>query len=294
VGGADIRAWYAAGRYAQDVPTQVLSTELAVAIEAAHEAGRIQVEHYERLERIVKKSAKDVVTEADHLCEEAIIAVVRRSFPTDAFLAEESGHSGVAGGTAPADGAGASEQVGPEHRIWVIDPLDGTVNYANGIPHFCTSIGLAIGGRPAVAVVLDPMRDDLFAAVTGQFASLNGVPVRNPSRPLGDAVVSLALPWSRFAERERRIRKAVRIDRSMGSAALGLAWVANGRFDAFIQLRGLSLWDIAAAGLIAQEAGATVTGSDGGPWFDLTRRTRSSGLVAAAPEHHAALLAMLR
>lgn len=276
------------------MPAPDLAAELAVAIDAAREAARIQVDLYERLERIVKKSAKDVVTEADHLSEEAIIATVRRSFPADAFLAEESGHSGAAGGPGPTDGAGASGQVGPDHRIWVIDPLDGTVNYANGIPHFCTSIALVIGGAPAVAVVLDPMRDDLYAAVAGQGTTLDGEPVHHEPKPLGDAVISLALPASRFARRESRIRRAVRVPRSMGSAALGLAWVANARFDAFIQLRGLSLWDIAAAGLIAQEAGATVTDADGSPWFDLTRRTRGSGIVASAPEHHATYLDLLR
>ena len=113
-------------------------------------------------------------------------------------------------------------------------------------------------------------------------------------RALGDAVISMALPHSRFARREAGIRKAVRVPRSMGSAALGLAWVANGRFDAFIQAGGLSLWDIAAAGLIAAEAGATVTDGSGGPWFDITRRTRASGIVAASPANHAALMELLR
>jgi myo-inositol-1(or 4)-monophosphatase len=80
----------------------------------------------------------------------------------------------------------------------------------------------------------------------------------------------------------------------MGSAALGLAWTANGRFDAFVQWRGLSLWDLAAAGLIAEEGGNTVTTVDGGPWFDLTRPTRSTGLLAAPPAHHATLLGILR
>ena len=202
-----------------------LALELSVAIAAARAAARIQVERYEHLERIVKKSEKDVVTEVDHLSEEVIIATVRATFPHDPFLAEESGHSGTGKGAAPADGAGASAAVDAGHRIWIIDPLDGTVNYANGIPHFCVSVALVIGGQPAVGVVLDPMRDDLYSAVLGRGASLSGARVQVAERVLGDAVISLALPHSRFARREARIRKAVRVPRSMGSAALGLRFV---------------------------------------------------------------------
>ena len=128
------------------------AAELAVAIEAARAAAAIQVEHYERLEHIVKKSARDVVTEADHLSESAIIAAIRQRFPDDEILAEESGHSAASAGSGPVDGSGASAPVDAGHRIWVIDPLDGTVNYAAGIPHFCTSVGLVVGGVPTVGV----------------------------------------------------------------------------------------------------------------------------------------------
>jgi len=270
------------------------SAELAVAIEAGRAAAAIQVQHYEQLEHIVKKSAKDVVTEADHLSEETIIATIRRAFPPDEVLAEESGHSAASAGSGPVDGSGSSTQVDPGHRIWVVDPLDGTVNYAAGIPHFCTSIALVVGGQPTVAVVLDPMRDDLFSAVLGQGAQLDGHPIHASDGELIDGVISLALPPTGFAKRELAVRKAVRVPRSMGSAALGLAWVGNGRFDAFVQWRGLSLWDIAAAGLIAAEGGATVTSNDGGTWFDLTRPARATGIVAASAAHHATLLGLLR
>ena len=274
--------------------TRAFEQELGVAIAAARAAAAIQVERYERLEHIVKKSAKDVVTEADHRSEEAIIGIIREAFPGDSILAEESGHSDAGQGAGPADGAGSSAPVAADHRIWVIDPLDGTVNYAAGIPHFCTSVGFAAGGRPAVGVVIDPMRDEVFCAVAGQGAQLDGRPIRASEGDLGDGVISLALPPSGFSRTDRAIRKAVRVPRSMGSAALGLAWTANGRFDAFIQWRGLSLWDLAAAGLIAEEAGNTVTTVDGGPWFDLTRPTRSTGLLAAPAGHHATLLGLLR
>ncbi len=157
------------------------AAELAVATEAARAAAAIQVEHYERLEHIVKKSARDVVTEADHLSEEAIIATIRRAFPDDQVLAEESGHSGAGTGTGPVDGSGSSATVEAGHRIWVIDPLDGTVNYAAGIPHFCTSVGLVVGGQPTVGVVLDPMLGELFSAVAGQGAWLDGTPIHASS-----------------------------------------------------------------------------------------------------------------
>jgi len=275
-------------------PSHAHAAELAVAIAAARAAAAIQVEHYERLEHIVKKSPKDVVTEADHRSEAAIIGIIREAFPDDEILAEESGHSASTGSGGPANGAGAAAPVAEGHRIWVIDPLDGTVNYAAGIPHFCTSVALVIGGRPTVGVVLDPMRDDLFSAVRGHGARMGDRPIHASRGDLIDGVISLALPQNGFAKRELAVQKAVRVTRSMGSAALGLAWVGNGRFDAFIQWRGLSLWDIAAAGLVAAEGGATVTASDGGPWFDLTRATRATGTVAAPAAHHATILALLR
>jgi myo-inositol-1(or 4)-monophosphatase len=259
------------------VPTRPdLRLELATATAAARAAGAIQVDRYERLERIVHKSEKDVVTEVDHLSEAAIIETIRRAFPDDAFLAEESGTSG--------EGA----------RLWVIDPLDGTVNYANGLPFFAVSVGLVIDGTPVVGVVLDPIRDELFAAVTGRGATLDGKPIRLPDKErLVDTVVHVGLPRSGFARRNAALHRAVRITRSMGSAALGLTYVANGRFDAYVQWRGLSLWDVCAAGLIAEEGGALVTAPDGGPWFGLARKPRSVGVIAAASAHHAALRQLL-
>jgi myo-inositol-1(or 4)-monophosphatase len=266
-----------------------LEAQLDVAVDAARRAGRIQMERYERLERIVHKSEHDVVTEVDNLSEALIIEALSRVFPGDAFLAEESGHSG-------GRGKGAVKGAIPsDHRIWIIDPLDGTVNYANGIPVFCVSIGLAIGGKPTLGAIYDPTRDEMFTAIAGRGAQLDGVAIRHPTKAkLSDAVVSLALPHYRFARRESRIHKAIRVARNMGSASLALTYVANGRFDAYIQLGGLSLWDVAAAGLIAEEGGATVTDIGGGPWFDLSRTSRSIGIIAAAATHHATLREMLR
>ncbi len=323
------------------MPLPDLDAQLDVAVDAARRAGRIQMERYERLERIVHKGEHDVVTEVDNLSEALIIEALTRVFPGDAFLAEESGHSGgrgngdtdapgagkrtVAGEPAatPARGATAGSTAGsareasdgplgaasgqpmsqptlplpipPDHRIWIIDPLDGTVNYANGIPVFCVSIGLAIGGKPTLGAVYDPTRDEMFTAIAGRGAQLDGVEIRPPAKAkLSDAVVSLSLPRHGFARRETRIHRAIRIARNMGSASLALTYVANGRFDAYLQYGGLSLWDVAAAGLIAEEGGATVTDIAGGPWFDLSRNSRSIGIIAAAALHHAALRELLR
>jgi fructose-1,6-bisphosphatase/inositol monophosphatase family enzyme len=111
---------------------------------------------------------------------------------------------------------------------------------------------------------------------------------------LSDCVVSLALPRRGWAGRETNVRRAIRVSRSMGSAALALTYLANGRFDGFVQSGGLSLWDICAAGLIATEGGARLTTLAGGPWFDINGASKSIGLVGAAPAHHETILELLR
>jgi myo-inositol-1(or 4)-monophosphatase len=256
-------------------PSTAWSAELDFATRTARAAGAILMDRYERLERIDHKSAKDVVTEADHQSEEAVIAAIRSSFPGDAIVAEESGaHDGQA--AEPANG-----------RTWVIDPLDGTVNYANGLPVFCVAIGLVVDGRPTVGAVLDPTRDELFAATVDGPATLNGRVIHASAKDrLTDYVVSLSLSGRSVVSRARAIRREIRISRSMGSAALALAYVGNGRFDAFVQESGLSVWDIAAAGLIAERGGAIVSSFRGGPWYEPTTVTRTGGTIAAPAERH--------
>ena len=267
-------------------PTSGFGDELAFSLGLAVRAGEVLMAHYERLEQIDYKSARDVVTEADHLSEALILDAIRARYPDDAILAEESGEHRAVAGEAPTSGKG---------RVWIVDPLDGTVNYANGIPFFCVSIGMVDGGRPAVGVVHDPTRHETFAATSGGPATLEGRAVRTSDKErLSDFVVSMALNGRAVATRNRNVRKAVRIPRSMGSAALALAYVANGRFDAFIQQGGLSTWDIAAAGLIAERAGARVTSMAGAPWFDVTHSPASIGILAAPPAHHGTLLDLVR
>jgi len=224
-----------------------------------------------------------VVTDADFASERLVLDAVRATYPGDAMLAEESGHHEARGGSG-----------GAHHRTWVVDPLDGTVNYANGIPYYCVSIGLVADDRPVVGVIYDPARDDCYSATRDGPARLNGAPVRASTKEeLSDYVVSLAVIGRGGLARERRIAPLIRIHRRMGSAALSLAYVANGRFDAFVQNGGLSPWDVAASGLIAERAGAVVTNLVGGPWWDPNVRGPRASVVAAPAAQHGRLLELL-
>lgn len=275
--------------------------ELRVAIAAARQAGAIQRELFERLERVTAKGKRDVVTEADFSSEAAIIAAIRGAFPGDAIVAEESGGHGVA----LADAIDGPHGPAAAPRTWFVDPLDGTVNFANGIPFFCAAIGFALHGRPVVGVIYDPSRDELFQAVAGQRASRDGRPYRVArGRPLEECLLGL-VHHRGFLRSVARLRPLVRAVRDLGSAALSVAYVGGSRLDGYIQPRGLSPWDLCAAGLIAQEGGATVTAFDGGPWFrypdrrrghahDGLRRPPSLSVLAASPAIHEQLLGILR
>jgi myo-inositol-1(or 4)-monophosphatase len=258
--------------------------ELAFATDLARRAGGLLLDSYERLERIDYKSKRDVVTNADYASERLVIDAIRDRHPGDAILAEESGeHAGVLRDDGSHNG-----------RTWVIDPLDGTVNYANGIPYYCVSIGLVVDDVPSVGVIFDPARDDLYAATVDGPATLDGGPVRASTKEaLSDYVVSLAVIGRGGLARERRIAPLIRIHRRMGSAALSLAYVANGRFDAFVQNGGLSPWDVAAAGLIAERAGAVVTSLRGGPWWSSSVKGPRANVVAAPAAQHGQLLDLL-
>jgi len=258
--------------------------ELAFATDVARRAGALLIDSYERLEQVDYKSKRDVVTNADYASERLVIDAIRDRYPGDAILAEESGeHAGVLRDDGSHNG-----------RLWVIDPLDGTVNYANGIPYYCVSIGMVVDDRPAVGVIFDPARDDLYDAVADGPARLDGTAIAASTKEaLSDYVVSLAVIGSGGLSRERRIAPRIRIHRRMGSAALSLAYVANGRFDAFVQNGGLSPWDVAAAGLIAERSGAVVTSVEGGPWWNPKARGPRTSVVAAPVAQHGALLELL-
>lgn len=248
----------------------------------ARAAGTVVLESYGRVGRVRHKSRRDVVTEVDYRSEALIAKRIRRRFPEDGILAEEAGADRVGG----LDGA---------RRWWAVDPLDGTVNYANGIPYFCVSVGLVVDERPALGVIFDPLRGDLYTSTANGPARLNGRLARASSKEsLGDFVVSLSILGPGGLARERRIAPVIRIHRRMGSAALSLASVGAGRFDAFVQNGGLSRWDVAAAGLIAERGGAVVTNLAGGPWWDPSHPGPNLNVVAAPEPHHGELLRLLR
>jgi fructose-1,6-bisphosphatase/inositol monophosphatase family enzyme len=192
-------------------------------------------------------------------------------------------------------------------RTWFIDPLDGTVNFANGIPVFCAVVGFALEGRPTVGAVYDAARDELLFAVRGGGAFLaagegsgrRALRVR-PKPGLEESVVGMTHSRG-FLRTVARIRPLVRAVRDLGSASLSIAYVGGSRLDAYVQPGGLSAWDVCAPGLIAEEGGATVTSLDGGPWFrspsaakPRRRRPNSLGILCAAPPIHLELLRLVR
>ncbi|HTS15240.1 MAG TPA: inositol monophosphatase family protein, partial [Candidatus Sulfotelmatobacter sp.] len=265
--------------------------ELATAVRLAREAGQLQMGLYGHLTEVrakgSRKGTRDLVTEADHRSEALILGGIRDRFPADGLLAEESGaHRGQAGAGPPVD-----QGVG---RVWVVDPLDGTINYAHGLPFFCVSIALVVDGRAVVGVVFDPARGDLYEATAGGGTRRNGARMTRPARAgLADCLATIVLPRRGWRLRERAIVRATRVNRILGSSALALAYVADGRVDVYAQAGGLSAWDVAAGGLIAAEAGATVTDLAGGPWLDMARPTGKVGVAAAGAAQHAELLRLL-
>lgn len=229
-----------------------------VAIRAAHAAGRIHLKRFSRTTVSRKSNAIDLVTEADHESEAAVVDVLQRAFPDHTILAEEGS------GNSPA---------GSEHR-WIIDPLDGTTNFAHTYPQFCVSIGYERRGRIQVGVIWDAFKKELFVARRGGGAWLNRKRIRvSHVLRLETALLATGFPYDR---RERRrfylcfwegFMLRTHGVRRTGSAALDLAWVACGRVDAFWEF-GLKPWDVAAGSLLVEEAGGYVTNADG-TMFDL-------------------------
>ena len=228
---------------------------LATAAEIVLRAGDIQMARRDSGFRIDKKGTIDLVTEVDLECERMCRAVIAERFPDHGVLAEELS-------------SGPSERAVSTHR-WVFDPLDGTTNYAHGLPIFCASLALEINGRAEAAAVYDPTRRELFTAERGEGAYLNGIRLQVSSADrLIDSLLVTGFPYDvhkqsgdlvalfgAFLGRARAVRR-------LGSAALDLCYVAAGRFDAFWE-QHLKPWDVAAGALIAAEAGGTVTGMDG-------------------------------
>ncbi|MBI2357314.1 MAG: inositol monophosphatase [Deltaproteobacteria bacterium] len=245
---------------------------MAAAEETARVAGAFIVENWQRFKEITYKSAIDIVTEIDRKAEAKIVEILQRRFPDHSILAEEetriSGSSG-------------------EYR-WIIDPLDGTTNFAHGYPQVSVSIALEKNRRAIVGVVFDPLRRELFKAAEGAGAFLNDSPIQtSKTAELDKALLATGFPYDRreradfylnffkaFLVRCQGIRRA-------GSAALDLCYLACGRIDGFWELK-LHAWDTAAASLIVREAGGNLTDFDGNGFTIWGEETLgSNGLIHA-------------
>jgi myo-inositol-1(or 4)-monophosphatase len=250
---------------------------LATAVEIVLRAGEIQMSRRESGFHVNKKGTIDLVTEVDLECEQMCRTVLAERFPDHAILAEELG-------------GGPAHAASSRYR-WVFDPLDGTTNYAHGLPVFCASLALEIDGRAEVGAIYDPTRKELFTGERGQGAFVNGTRLQvSETGGLLDALLVTGFPYdvhqklgpliemfSAFLGQARAVRR-------LGSAALDLCYVAAGRFDGFWE-QSLRPWDVAAGALIVEEAGGRVTGMDGTP-FD----PAAAHLVASNGQIHSAML----
>jgi myo-inositol-1(or 4)-monophosphatase len=255
------------------------SLERRVAVDAARAAGRLLRDELSGSRRIAYKGTPtNLVTEMDQRAEAVILERLRGAFPDDAVLAEE---------------LGASD--GRSDRRWLVDPLDGTTNYAHGLPIFGVSIALETARRLVLGVVYDPSRDEMFVGERGGGATLNDAPIKVSAAPsVGASLLVTGFPYNiretadtnlpeyaAFSLRARAVRR-------LGSAAIDLAYVACGRFDAYWELR-LGAWDVAAGAVLVEEAGGRVTGIDGHALdVDAPTLLASNGLI------HDEMLAALR
>jgi myo-inositol-1(or 4)-monophosphatase len=255
------------------------SLERRVAVDAARAAGQLLKSELPGSRRIAYKgSPTNLVTEMDARVEELIVGRLTAACPDDAILGEERGAS-----------------AGPSGRRWIIDPLDGTTNYAHGFPAFGVSIGLESSGRVELGVVYDPNLDEMFVAERGHGATVNDHPLAVSSTPtLDESLLATGFPYNIRETRDNNLKEyaafsvRVRAVRRLGSAVLYLAWLASGRLDGYWELR-LGPWDVAAGSLLVEEAGGRVTNLTGGA-LDLDAPT----LVATNGRIHAAVLDVLR
>lgn len=231
---------------------------LNFAIETAREAGHILLEKFGRKINISKKGDIDLVTEADLASEKYIIEKIKSYYPKHSILAEESGESIVA-----ADG--------DKKWKWIIDPLDGTTNFAHGYPCFCVTLALEHNGELVIGVTFDPTRDEMFSAERGQGANLNNRKICvSETGDLSEALIVTGFPYNfkqkaDFARHLTEFLLSARGIRRDGSAAIDMAYVACGRFDGFWE-EGLNPWDLAAGVLLIEEAGGRVSYYDNSPF----------------------------
>ncbi|WP_108650037.1 inositol-1-monophosphatase [Dongshaea marina] len=254
---------------------------LNIAVRAARNAGNVIAKSFSQPENVevMQKGANDFVTNVDKEAEAVIISTLKKAYPDHCILGEESG------------------QLSAENSDyqWIIDPLDGTTNFAKGVPHFSVSIALRYRGKTEQAVIYDPIRDELFTASRGAGAQLNGYRIRTgQARELSGTLLATGFPFRQKAHMDAymNIFHSLFTEcsdiRRAGSAALDLAYVAAGRYDGFWEI-GLKPWDSAAGELIAREAGAIVTDFVGGHNFE-----KSGNLVVGNPRIVKALLGKMR
>ena len=252
---------------------------LTTAIEVVVRAGKLQMARLGRDIQVDKKGAIDLVTEVDLSVERMFRALLAERFPDHHLLAEELGGSvGV-----------------PPGPCWVFDPIDGTTNYAHGIPIFCASLALEIGGVPEVAAVFDPNRQELFTAERGGGAYLNGRPLHaSGAKVLIDAVVVTGFPYDVHTRVDEIVGLfgafvgQARAVRRLGSAAIDMCYVAAGRMDGFWET-DLKPWDVAGGALVVAEAGGRVTNMDGTPF-----RSRGGHVLATNGHLHEPMLDVIR
>lgn len=224
-----------------------MKNELQIAVEAAKQAGALLREHFGKQLVVDEALHHDIKLALDKESQELITKILLDAFPGDAIYGEE----GLAGNQA-------------SERHWIVDPIDGTVNFFYGIPHFCVSIALRVKEEVMVGVIYDPMVQELWTVVRGEKPLLNGQPIRvSPREKLEDSILfvgcgkgeeALKTGLERFRKGSLRARKM----RMMGSAALGMAYIACGRLDAYVEAQ-ISLWDIAAGQLLVESAGGEVS-----------------------------------
>jgi len=248
---------------------------LAVLERLAREAGAILRAGYNTEHQVNYKGVIDLVTEVDHQSEAFLLGEVQGNFPDHHIVAEESGII-----------------QGSDQHIWYVDPLDGTVNYAHHIPIFCVSIAYASHGSLKLGAVYDPMRDEMFTAERGKGAYLNGKPLRvSAAVELQKSLLVTGFPYDAWNTPQDNFANFVHFAkltqgvRRLGSAALDLCYVAAGRFDGFWEM-SLKPWDVAAAGLICEEAGAHVTNVDG----ESDYISSPQSVIASSPGIHAHML----
>ncbi len=258
--------------------TAVLNTAITI----AEEAGAIIAARFGQSNHEQYKGAVDPVTEADLASERHILARLSAAFPNHLILAEESGGSDW---HTPAP-------------IWLIDPLDGTVNFAHHFPHFCVSLALVVEGEILLGVTHDPLRRETFAALRGGGATCNGRPLRvGPRQRLADALLVTGFPYDRrtaFDNNAQRVDPFLRRSQGLrrtGSACLDLAYIAAGRLDGYWELR-LKPWDVAAGILLVREAGGVCTDFSGNA--ETARLLSGAEMVASNGLFHHEMLQVLR